>query len=376
MPLRRAVLLALALSCALPAVAAEDERGARREIERITKQLNDLSAWFSDAEKTQRDWQKELKRTDEAIAVTGREIRTLERDLAALRKEIDGLEAERTKLEAERNAQAARIAEHLAAAYRLQGQDFFKMLLNQESPERFERMIRYHKYFSSARTESLTAYADTLAELETNAEATRAREQTLRDRQQSLAGEQSELVEKRKERERHLAKLSTDMRGKTKERESLEKDRGRLEQLLTEIARRAQRVTGEFAANKGKLPWPVRGPVRHAFGSPRADGHLRWQGLFIGAPEGTSVAAVHRGRVAFADWLRGFGLLTIVDHGNGFMSLYAHADVIYKQVGDWVDGGDVIATAGKSGGQREAGLYFEIRAKGTPIDPILWLKRR
>jgi septal ring factor EnvC (AmiA/AmiB activator) len=374
--LRIPLLLALLLGCALPAAAAEDPRTAQREIERITKKLNDLSAWFSDAEKTQRDWQKELKRTDEAIAATGRDIRALEKEMTALESELAALESERTKLEAAREAQATSIAEHLAAAYRLQGQDFFKMLLNQEDPERLERMIRYHHYFSEARADSLAEYGHTIEELATNTETTRAREGALRDRQQTLAGERSALVAKRKERERHLAQLSSDMRGKTKEREGLKKDRGRLEQLLTEITRRAERVTGAFATTKGKLPWPVLGPVRHAFGTPRADGHLRWQGLFIGAAEGTAVAAVHRGRIAFADWLRGFGLLTIVDHGNGFMSLYAHADVVYKKVGDWVDGGDVIATAGKSGGQSEPGLYFEIRAKGSPVDPILWLRRR
>jgi septal ring factor EnvC (AmiA/AmiB activator) len=124
------------------------------------------------------------------------------------------------------------------------------------------------------------------------------------------------------------------------------------------------------------LPGPVSGSLLHTFGAPRADGQLKWQGIEIAAAEGATVTAVHRGRVAFADWLRGFGLLTIVDHGNGFMSLYAHADVLYKQVGDQVEGGEAIATAGKSGGQTEPGLYFEIRAKGAPVDPVPWLAKR
>jgi len=356
--------------------AAEDPATTRREIQSITKRLNDLSVWFSDAEKRQRDWQKELKRTDETIAETGRAIRALEHELAVLKKELSGLEAERSKLEAARNEQARYIADHLAAAYRLQGQDFFKMLLNQESPERFERMIRYHQYFSKARTESLEAYGATLAELEQNAAASLARERSLRDRQQTLDAERTELVEERRERERHLSSLDSEMKDRSRERERLNKDRSRLEQLLAEITRRAKGVDAAFAASRGKLPWPIRGRVKHAFGQARAGGHLKWQGIYIAAAEGSPVTAVHRGRVAFADWLRGFGLLTIVDHGNGFMSLYAHADVIYKQVGDWVESGEALATAGRSGGQTEPGLYFEIRAKGSPVDPIVWLTKR
>jgi len=358
------------------APAAEDVGAAKRELSTLTRRLNDLSAWFSDAEKTQRDWQTELKRIDEAVAAASHEIKDLEKQLADIEQSLAELEAERTRLEAARDEQAQLIAQHLAAAYRLQGQDFFKMLLNQQNPDRFDRMIRYHEYFSAARAETLAEYKKTLVELAANADATRAREQTLRDRQQTLDGERSELIAKRKDRERHLASLGAEMQDKAKERTRLSKDRDRLQALIVELTRRAQAGDGAFAANKGKLPWPVSGALRHAFGAPRADGQLKWQGIFIAASEGATVTAVHRGRVAFADWLRGFGLLTIVDHGNGFMSLYAHADVLYKQVGDWVEGGEAIATAGKSGGQSEPGLYFEIRAKGAPVDPLAWLGKR
>jgi len=373
----RACLAAFALAfAALSAVAAEDVGAAKRELSTLTRRLNDLSAWFSDAEKTQRDWQKQVKSLDEAIADASREIKSLEAELADVKEALDVLETERTRLEAERDEQARLIAQHLAAAYRLQGQDFFKMLLNQQNPDRFDRMIRYHEYFSAARAESLAAYKQTLVELAANADATRARQQTLRDRQQALDGERSELLAKRKDRERHLASLGAEMQDKAKQRTRLSNDRDRLQTLIVEITRRAQAGDGAFAANKGKMPWPVKGSVLHSFGAPRADGQLKWQGIFISAAEGTTVTAVHRGRVAFADWLRGFGLLTIVDHGNGFMSLYAHADVLYKQVGDSVESGEAIATAGKSGGQSETGLYFEIRAKGAPIDPLAWLGKR
>ena len=120
---------------------------------------------------------------------------------------------------------------------------------------------------------------------------------------------------------------------------------------------------------------PLSGRVRHAFGSPRADGRLRWHGIDIAATEGSPVTAIYRGRVIFADWLRGFGLLTILDHGGSYMTLYGHADVLYKNVGDSVESGEIIAGAGNSGGTRNTGIYFEVRHNGVPKDPMGWVLR-
>lgn len=371
----RSLAVALALST-VAALAAQDAGGARREIQEITKRLNDLSAWFSDTQKKQREAQTEIKGIDESIAKTGRDIRALNTELRTIRSSLAELTAEHRKLEEARGEQATRIADHLAAAYRLQGQDFFKMLLNQENPDRFDRMMRYHQYFSLARVDTLNSYETTLTELSKNTAAIAERESALAAQQRALDAEHSQLVSQRRQRERLLASLDTQIKDKSKERDRLNQDRNRLESLLAELTKRTTTVDGTFAQNKGKLPWPATGKLQHGFGEKRAGGHLTWHGLFIAAQEGAPVTAVHRGRVAFADWLRGFGLLTIVDHGGGFMSLYAHSDVLYKQVGDFVEGGETIATTGRSGGQTEAGLYFEVRAKGTPVNPRGWLRPR
>ncbi len=373
------LLRRLALSLVLVSTvadAAQDAGSARREIQDITRRLNDLSAWFSDAQKQQRTAQAEIKKIDETVAKTAREIRAINAELTTIRASLGELTTAQRKLERDRGEQAERIADHLAAAYRLQGQDFFKMLLNQESPDRFDRMMRYHQYFSVARVETLREYETTLTELNKNASAIAERESKLSERQRAMDAERNELVTQRRSRERLLASLDAQIKDKSKERERLNQDRNRLEQLLAELARRTQTVDGAFAQNKGKLPWPAAGKVQHGFGETRAGGHLKWHGIFIAAAEGAPVTAVHRGRVAFADWLRGFGLLTIVDHGGGFMSLYAHSDVLYKQVGDWVESGETIATTGSSGGQTEPGLYFEVRSKGTPVNPRGWLRPR
>jgi len=357
--------------------AADDISRARRDMDGVTKRLNDLDAWFSTATRQQRDLQKDIRKTDQAIAATNQAVQSIETELSHTRAELDRLEQEMAQLTAQRNEQAQLIAQHLAAAYRLSGEDFLKLLLNQEDPQRFDRMLRYHRYFSAARTEAITAYQQTMFAIDTNAAQTRAREAALAEQETKLDAQRKELLSQRKERQQLLASLGDEMKGKSQERSRLTEDRVRLEKLIAELNRRAQAGSGTtFARSKGKLPWPTQGKLAHRFGQQRADGLLTWQGMFIAAPEGTPVTAVASGRVAFSDWLRGFGLMTIIDHGSGYMSLYAHSDVLYKRVGETVTSGEKVAAAGSSGGQTESGLYFEIRHNGTPIDPLEWLSRR
>jgi murein hydrolase activator len=359
--------------------AAEDISKAKSDVNSITKRLNDLDAWFSDATRRQRDLQTELRSTDQSIAGTSGDIRDIEAELKRIGAELADLNRQMKTLTEQRHQQAELIASHLAAAYRLTGEDFLKLLLNQQDPEQLDRMMHYHRYFAQARSDAINAYQQTLGEIAANADQTQQREQALALQQRNLDTERDELRSKRHARERLLVSLNTEMQGKTAERARLTEDRKRLESLIAELQRRAQRgevTSGAFARAKGRLPWPTNGKIAHRFGQDRSGGLLKWQGIFIDAPEGAPVAAVHAGRVAYSDWFRGFGLLTIIDHGNGFMSLYAHSDVLYKQIGDAVAAGETIATTGRSGGQTESGLYFEIRSNGTAIDPLAWLIKR
>jgi len=360
-------------------VAAEldDPAQAKKALDAVVEKLNALDRWMNDAEKQRVRWQREVQEKDREVAGVAKTVEDASRALKAVEQEIATLAAEQTTLEARRTEQAERIGEHLAASYRMSGQDFLKLLLNQESPDTFERMSRYHRYFTDARLEALDDYrrtldalADNRFQLETRADEERAREKELKAREQAL-------VKERRDRQTLLSELDQEMEGRTSERERLLADRARLEQLFAELTRRATDLDGSaFVARKGRLPWPLRGRVTNAFGQSRADGRLTWHGMLIAADEGTEVKAVFQGRVVFANWLRGFGLLTIIDHGGGFMTLYGHADVLLKTVGDWIEGGEVIARAGKSGGQQTSGLYFEVRQKGAARDPIGWLQRR
>jgi murein hydrolase activator len=354
-----------------------ERASTKAALDRITKQLNDLDAWLGGVERKRNQWQRDIQTSDRAVARLSREVDSAANAAAAVQVELTALRAEQAELQAQREIQARHIGEHLTSAHRMEGEDFIKLLLNQESPETFDRMIRYHRYFTAARLATLTDYRTTLDRLRGNQAQLERRADEARRREETLKREQAALVAQREERKALLGRLAAEAEDKAVERQRLNADRERVESLLAELERRAQTLDGRsFAARKGSLPWPLTGRVIHAFGQPRADGRMSWHGLMVQGQEGAAVAAVHSGRVVFADWLRGFGLLTIIDHGSGYMTLYGHADVLGKQVGDWVEGGEIIARAGRSGGVAAAGLYFEVRHQGRATDPIVWLAKR
>ncbi len=371
------VLLLLCTGPGTPLLAATpDTSQTAAALKEIVERLNALDEWFSEAEKQRGIWLVELQGQDRQIAQINQQVADLLDKVQLTNNELKTLNARQAELDQLRQSQAKMIAEHIGAAYRLTGQDFLKQLLNQESPDTFARMIRYHRYFSESRLELLGEYEQTLGQIEaTNAQLTEQKSQQTAQ-QKELVGEQQTLASERQSRAKLIDQLDAETVSKTADYERLKKDRTRLEQLLAELRRRATELDGTaFARAKGSLPMPVTGRILHAYGAKRADGRLRWHGIDIAAEVGTPVTAVYRGRVIFADWLRGFGLLTILDHGSDYMTLYGHADVLYKKVGDWVESGELIAGAGNSGGTRDSGIYFEVRHKGNPTDPIGWVSR-
>ncbi|MGE0624216.1 MAG: murein hydrolase activator EnvC [Pseudomonadales bacterium] len=372
-----ACLFVIIGSAPLQAAQSDDPAATRKALDAVVERLNALDKWMNDAEKQRVRWEKEVQQKDTEVAAVARRVEEAGTAVRAVESELDKLAGEQRALEAQRAEQANRIGEHLAASYRMSGQDFLKLMLNQESPDTFDRIARYHGYFTEARLEVLDDYRATLDELADNRFRLETRRDEASKRREELKRQEGALVKERESRKQLLANLGKEMETKTGERTRLEADRARLEQLFAELTRRATELDGgAFEARKGNLPWPVSGRVVSSFGQPRADGRLTWHGMLIAADEGTAVKSVFRGKVVFANWLRGFGLLTIVDHGGGYMTLYGHADVLLKTVGDWAESGEVIARAGKSGGQQRSGLYFEVRQKGVARDPIGWLQRR
>jgi septal ring factor EnvC (AmiA/AmiB activator) len=274
--------------------------------------------------------------------------------------------------------QREHLQEQINAAYILGKQSRLKLILNQEDPARTSRMMIYYGYLNQARVERLQAVKVSLEKLK----ALQILEKIHLKEFQSLVVEQTqecELLEKNlSQRQQLLMSLVSDEQDQLKALVLLKMDEKRLQQLFLEIQESMDdfpyelNIAQEFSEQRGRLGWPVSGAVIKTFGARRSAS--RWDGIVISAEEGVEVKSVSRGRVVFSDWLRGYGLMIIIDHGKDFMTLYAFNQSLYKDVGDWVDVGDVIATVGKSGGRNTAGLYFGVRDQGSPLDPQKWLK--
>lgn len=370
--------VALALAVPLGVAAAPgtaQDRSAARELEQVVERLNALDSWLDAADERLAGRQRALKSADQRVAAAAGRIRDLGGRLRAAEAGLVDLDQERETLAAARKRHAQRVAEHARAAWRLSGNDVAKLILNQEDPAKADRVLRYHAHLARARSAAADTLAKTLAEIDENAAARRREAESLRQARSELAIGQQALVAERDGQRQAIAGLQADVDARRRERERLLASRLRLQQLVDALAVRAlPGPSGAGLGQAGSLPWPVEGRVQAHFGEPRAGGRMRWQGMVIAAGRGAAVRTVASGRVAFADWLRGFGMLAIVDHGDGYLSLYGHADTLYKRTDDLVEAGETIATVGQSGGQDQIGLYFEIRKGGAPVDPRAWLR--
>ena len=299
------------------------------------------------------------------------------RNMAASRRELTTLEQQRAGQEKARNQQQARIAMELKAAWQMGQQGQVKVLFNQESPHTVARTMGYYRSFFAARNELLAQYRETLKQLQALQQRIADTLAQLDTQQQTLEQQQNSLVKAQSNRALAVANLSSSISSKGEQLKQKEQDRKELEDLLQaiEVAVVNLQVPDNYQAftgARGKMPWPVKGQPSNSFGRWRTEGKMRWQGNTIPAREGTTVKAIHHGRVVYSDWLRGSGLLLIIDHGDGYMSLYAHNQSLLRDVGEWVTAGTPISTVGSSGGQDRAGLYFEIRHQGKPTNPAKW----
>jgi septal ring factor EnvC (AmiA/AmiB activator) len=270
------------------------------------------------------------------------------------------------------------LEKQVRAAYTSGSQERIKLLLNQHDPATLGRQLAYYRYFSEFRGRNIDAVSGHIAELQ-SLRAEVARED---DRLAGLARaryvELSELSNAQESRQQLLVSLKSRIAEEGSEIQRLAAQEQDLSRLIAELgsilADYPIRSEEPFSELKGRLTWPVAGGLQHDFGQPRAGG-LKWNGVVLTAPRGREVRAVYHGRIVFSDWLSGLGLLVIVDHGEGFMTLYGYNETLAKSTGDWVAPGDVIATVGDSGGQSQAGLYFEIRQGTTPVNPRRWITR-
>lgn len=270
-------------------------------------------------------------------------------------------------------------------------QDSLRFMLSQQDPNQIARDIYYFKQLSLARSDSINNLQDNQYKIEALIQASHQKKEEVLAIQTEYFAQRKKLEQEKSKHQTLLSQISGEITQKQQEINKLESDEKRITNLVNEINKilvQEKRTntsinsklpdastTGiPFASLKGKLNLPVRGKLLNSFGGQRSGKHVTWKGLFIQSPSGSDVKAISDGRVVFADWLRGFGNLIILDHGKGYMSLYGNNETLHKQVGKIIQGGDTIATVGNSGGNPESGLYFELRHKGKPFDPLTWIK--
>ena len=261
-------------------------------------------------------------------------------------------------------------------------QEPIKLLLNQEDPQQLARLFKYYNYVLDARNEKIAQYMGDIEKLSTVQTDVIEEKRLLDSAKAELEKDRQQLLTNNKRRQTTLKKLNASLQSDKSKLDKLLKQRTALEELLKNVrgvvkkmALKAPPGGQSFASQKGALRWPLKGKVAHSFGSKRS-GSLRWDGWLIGAKIGEPVAAVHDGQVIFSNYMRGFGLLIILNHGDGYMSLYAHNEELLKDTGDLVLSNETIARAGDTGGLDKPALYFEIRKKGQPADPKKWLGKR
>jgi murein hydrolase activator len=381
--MRRGLVLLMALCLlapALPVSAGAESRETRAKLEEVRKKIEELRSALSGARDSQTRLREQLRSSEIAIGEANRALRDLERRQRVKNDELRTLRQRQGAARKELARHQELLQEQVIASYAIGHQGHLKLILSQQDPATLGRMLAYYNYFHRARAGQIAAVSDSLREIETLEQAITRESEALERLHAEQSKQLSALESSRVSRGEVLAKLVAEIQTREQALETLLQDERSLSELVRKLreALAAEPVEptdlAPFASLKGRLPMPVNGRVVARFGTQRRGASLPWRGVVIAASEGSEVRAIHGGRVVFADWMRGFGLLTIIDHGKGYMSLYGYNQSLYKNVGDHVRQGEVIATVGDSGGRDSPGLYFEIRHDGKPDNPLLWCR--
>ncbi|WP_051298981.1 murein hydrolase activator EnvC family protein [Marinobacterium litorale] len=367
-------LLLMSLGVAAATEAEKQETEAR--IKALQADMAQLQARMEQRADKQQALRQALKRSEQQISEVVARQRTLNQELAGLDTDLSQLKAHEAELEAALARGAKRIREQLRAQYQQGRQPRLQLMLSESDPARAERLLAYFDALNRTMAEQIDTYRQQLMALDQTRTSAAQTVENMADTRQSLTEQETALQAARAERESALEKLKTAQQADRERLARLEGDQKQLQALLKEIEaalERARLATANQAFDqlKGELPWPIKGRLSRRFGDKVND--LAYEGVLIKASVGEEVRAVHAGRVVFADWLRGYGLLLIIDHGGGYMSLYGHNQSLLRDTGTWVRAGEVVATSGESGGYEDTGLYFAIRHRGRSIDPGQWL---
>jgi len=358
----------------------EQRQEKKQELEKLRERMAVLRRNIEKKQEEKDSAAKFLKDIEVRIGERAYVLKKINRHLRKQKRELKKLKKQhqetRNKLASQRNI----LSQQIRAAYMIGRQEYLKLLLNQENPAAIGRTLTYYDYFHKARSHHIDEAVLTIEKLDKLTKQVNIKTDELKISRKQQLLEKQKLEDDFIERSIVIKAMEKDIAKQGNRLDKLVANEKQLQQLLKEIRNIMPSMLTEidkretFSKRRGQLKWPVKGKVKRLFGKSRQAANLKWNGVLIPSAEGKEVKAISHGRIAYADWLRGYGMLVIIDHGDGYMTLYGYNQALYKETGDWVEEGEVIATVGRSGGQLTSGLYFEVRVKGQPSNPIKWCR--
>ena len=355
----------------------QEHARAQRELQSLQNEIQRRRQSIERRQQRLSSSERELRNLETQVQSAARLLRETELKIASVEGHIYELEQEQAELQQQLAAQAEALSAQIESAYQTGQHTFLQLLLNQDNPARFERMLQYYQYISAARLAQLERLHALEAQLQEVEQQVRSQRTALAATQQQQEQQRASLASQQQQQERLVARLQQEQQSEQSALQTMLRDEQNLNEMLAalqEIMARQNFNLNGLAGLRGALPRPATGAIKHAFGSQRS-GEVRWRGLVIETTAEAPIRAVADGRVIFSDWLRGFGMVVIIDHGENYMTLYGYNQALLKDIGEPVRQGETIALAGRSGGQAESGLYFEIRHRGNPINPVPYFSR-
>ena len=372
--------------------AAPSSTAQKQELNALRNRIDTLQKTLAASEETKNEAVDALRESERAISESNRLLRELAEDQRGVNARLADLREQNQRTSGDLDAQRTRLARLLYQQYTGGQPDALKLLLNREDPNRIAREIHYLTYLARARAELIANLRANIGRISDLTQETQEESTALAAINAAQQAQRKRLESEKAARKAVLVKVSRQIENHRREISTLKRDETRLAKLIEQLSQMLARTKpprlrnerlpdgapaiGAFGQLKGRLNLPVRGELKNRFGGPREGSGVLWKGLFIASPTGQDVKAIAPGRVVFADWLRGFGNLLIIDHGDGYMSLYGNNESLFKQVGDAARSGETVAAVGNSGGNMDSGLYFEIRHQGVAFDPLGWVSLR
>lgn len=381
--LKLALLIFLLISRPILAEDAIDR--AIQELTQIQTRITTIQTNLDQAQTQHQQLLQELRETEQRIGEIAAKLREIDEEQQQQQELLTELAIYAEGQQQQLAYHRMMLARQIRASYAIGRQEQLKILLNQENPNRLSRVMTYYDYFHQAQADRISIIKETLAQLHQLQESTAKEQKQLLALQQQQQQQQQQLAQGYQQREQVLRALIAEIASDEQQLTELRQDQKQLHFLLDQLQKALIDIPLEnplappFRGQKGRLPWPLAGKLRHQFGDLRQQHQteFHWDGVVITPePNALEVQAIHYGRVAFADWFRGFGLLLILDHGDGFMSLYGYNQSLFKEVGDWVYTKEPIASVGMSGGRKHPGLYFGLRHRAQPLNPKRWCQKR